>query len=227
MSAAVATRKIFDGYEGKAYTAPVLVSGDIIKPTMWREIFTTPASLGTYSVMNLAKGNQFILDCQGLTILTNAAGSNIGTFPSGILVEITAITDSGGFVARPLTGTMPNVKFSTSSAASGVVPTGAAWSGARVVIWENTTDGAMAVTTPSAAAILAALIAAGYSSDNAYILRITNRGDNTVTLTGGDSVTITGEATIATLATRDYVVTMNILLGTVTLRSTNKGTIET
>lgn len=226
MNCGPVSQSLADGYNAGTYKTPALTAAGVLRPMFYREVIPIKV-FGTYSVINLGQGSQFILDCQVITVLTNAAGTNIGTFAAGQFVEITATTDSGGFVCRGLTNTLPAVKFTTSSAASGVVPSGSDWSGASLVVWQNTTDGAMAVTTPSAAAIIAALLAAGFSSDTPYVLQIVNRGDNTVTLTAGSEVTITGENTIATLVTRDYAVTMNILLSTVTLRSLNKGTIET
>lgn len=225
-SPATVTRQIFDGYEAQVYTAAEMEAATELRPIFWRQIFPITV-FGTYSVVNLKKGNKFILDSQVAFILENAAGTTIGAFAPNQLIEVTAISDDGDFVCERLSNTLPAVKFTTSSAASGVTPTGAAWSGAALVVWQNTTDGAMAVTTPTAANITDALVAAGFPSDTPYVLRIANRGDNTITLTAGSNVTITGETTIATLVTRDYAVTMNSLLGTVEMTSISKGTIET
>lgn len=224
-SAATVTRKIYDGYDGSTYVIPAeqTPTASTLVPTMWRQIFALAA--GTYELANLKKGQVVLLDIEGSVTLNNAAAVAIGTFVSGQFVEVTAITDSGSFTYRVLSSDVPNVKFTTSAAASGVVPTGAAWSGARIVVWENTTDGAMAVTGPTGAALQAALAAVGIPTTYNYVLRISNRGNNTVTITAGDDVNLVGEDTIATLVTRDYM--MSVSPSGSTMRSLSKGTIET
>lgn len=223
-SPATVTRQIFDGYEAQVYTAPAPDAAGQLRPIFWRQVFPLDVA-GTYSIINLHKGQSVLLDVQATVSLTNAAGTAIGSFVSGQFVELVATSDSGDFRYRVFASDIPNAKFTTSAAASGVVPAAADWTGARLVIWQNTTDGAMAVTTATGAELQAALAAYGLPTTYVYILRIANRGDNTITITGGDDVTIVGEATIATLVTRDYLVTVSPS-GT-SMRSVSKGTIET
>ena len=59
--------------------------------------------------------------------------------------------------------------------------------------------------------------------DRTYLLRIYNSGDNTITLTGGTGVTITGTATIATAKFRDYIVTFDSAT-TLTMQNVGNGT---
>ncbi len=224
MNCGPVSQSLFDGYEAKTYTAPAPSGATQLVPIFFRQIFPLTVT-GTYSIINLAKGQSVLLDCQASVTITNAAGTTIGTFISGNFVEVVATSDSGTFRYRIFSSDVLNAKFTTSAAASGVVPAAADWVGARLVIWQNTTDGAMAVTTASGAELVAALIAAGLPGNYTYMLRIANRGDNTITITGGDSVTILGEATIATLVTRDYLMTVHPS-GT-SMRSISKGTIET
>jgi hypothetical protein len=226
-SAATVTRKIYDGYDGSTYVIPAeqTPTASTLVPTMWRQIFALAA--GTYELANLKKGQVVLLDIEGAVTLNNAAAVAIGTFASGDFVEVTATTDSGDFRYRRLANDVPGWKFNTSAAASGVVPTGAVWSGANEVFWQNTTDGAMAVTTPEAADWIDALQLLGMPRNMRFILTIVNRGDNTITITGGTDVTITGEATIATLVTRRYLVSVDDVGLTVVMRSVDKGTIET
>jgi hypothetical protein len=202
-----------------------------------------PGTGGTFKQDNVAFGmatvgaGTYKLPDSGLPMYVRATGAVVVKS----IADVTVVSLVSGQIALcvPLTSTtwasttlftagaesLPNAKFTTSAAASGVVPTGAAWSGARLVIWQNTTDGAMAVTTPAGADLEAALTAAGLPSTYVYMLRIANRGDNTITITGGDNVTIIGEATIATLVTRDYLV--SVAPAGTSMRSVSKGTIET
>lgn len=122
---------------------------------------------------------------------------------------------------------LPGAQFNTSSTTSTVVPTGAVFAGARQVYWQNTADAALGLTTPTAADIYAAYINGGASGvGHTYLLTIINRGDNTITITGGSGVTVTGENTVATVSTRTYLVTLTSA-SAVNMRSVDKGTIET
>ncbi|HLJ26568.1 MAG TPA: hypothetical protein VKY85_07645 [Candidatus Angelobacter sp.] len=97
--------------------------------------------------------------------------------------------------------------------------------------WVNlttTANGANALTTRTAAQLFADLQASLSVTPPAnftYMLRITNTGNNTVTLTAGAGVTINGTATIATNTFRDFMVTVNNA-GQVTIQSVGVGTIS-
>lgn len=225
MNCGPVSQSIFDGYAAKTYTNPALAAGAQLSPIFFRQLFPLTAA-GTYSVINLDKGQVILLDVQTTVTINNAAGTLIGVYYTGDFVELTATSDSGSFVARRLAADVPNQKFTTSAAASGLTLTGAVLVGARTVYWQNTTDGAMAVQLPDASDVIAALAAAGLPRIYNWIIVIANRGDNTVTLTAGADATITGEATLATLVTRTYLVSTDSA-GLMAIRSVSKGTIET
>lgn len=181
---------------------------------------------GTYTLPD--DGLPMYVQATGAVVVQSAAAVTVATLISGqiaLCVPLSSTTWASNTLFTGGAESLPNAKFTTSAAASGVTPTATVWSGARLVIWQNTTDGAMAVTTPTGAELQAALVAAGLPTSYVYMLRIVNRGDNTITITGGDDVTVTGEATLATLVTRDYMMTVDPS-GTV-MRSISKGTIET
>lgn len=121
---------------------------------------------------------------------------------------------------------LPEGKFTTSATTSTVTPAGADFSGARHVVWDNTANGALALTTPTAAAMYTAHINGGPSAvGHTYYLYIVNRGDNTITITGGSNVTVTGTNTVATKISRCYLVTLTSATA-LTMRSVNRGTID-
>lgn len=96
-------------------------------------------------------------------------------------------------------------KFTTSAAASPLTNAAGDLTGAGHVVFQNTTNGAFALTTRTAAQMFA-------DDPNAYVgkswfVTIVSQGDNTVTITGGTGVTITGTATVATKVTRTFVCT--------------------
>ena len=70
----------------------------------------------------------------------------------------------------------------------------------------GTASGAATMTTPTAAIICAAI--AGCVNGMTRVLRIGNTSGQTITLTAGTNVTVTGTATIATAKSRDYLVTI-------------------
>lgn len=122
-------------------------------------------------------------------------------------------------------GQFLNAKFTTSSTATSVTAGAGALTGARHVYWQNTADGALALTPRTATQMYGDLGDAAFVGMS-YELTIVNRGDNTVTLQAATGVTYTGEQTIATTTTRTYVVTFTSATAA-TIVAVNKGTIET
>lgn len=99
---------------------------------------------------------------------------------------------------------IPAAKFTTDATGTQTAAAGAL-TGANNVFWTNTANGAVALTTRTATQMFA-------DTPNAYVgmtftLRINSAGNNTVTLTAGTGVTITGTATAATTKFRDFVAT--------------------
>lgn len=100
---------------------------------------------------------------------------------------------------------LPYAKFTTTAAASPLTASAGDLSGAAVVNFTITTNGAFGLTTRTATQMF---------NDNpnarvgdAYMLSVSNFGNNTVTITAGAGVTLTGTATIATLIVRYYIIT--------------------
>jgi hypothetical protein len=112
----------------------------------------------------------------------------------------------------------PTTVFSSISQASGVIPAVNFAAGYMTVLSQS---GATALTTPTAAAILAA-IPLGVVGES-YTLRIINTNAGTLTITADASVTLTGTATIATNTWRDFAITL-ATAGTLTMQSIGTGT---
>lgn len=93
-----------------------------------------------------------------------------------------------------------------------------ALSGANFTIYA--TSGATALTTRTAAQMIADQPNTPVGSS--YYLRVYNTNAGTLTITGGTGVTITGTATIATAIFRDYMVTFNTAT-TLTMQNIGSG----
>jgi hypothetical protein len=119
---------------------------------------------------------------------------------------------------------IPNAKFSTSAAASPVAVLDTTLTGARHVYWQNTTDGAVTVTMPTAQGLYdaSAIHYVGYS----YLLTVINRGNGTVTLDAATGISYTGEATAVTLTTGTWLVTFTSASAATVVKVLN-GTIPT
>jgi hypothetical protein len=120
---------------------------------------------------------------------------------------------------------LKGTQFSTSATTTSLTAAANILTGAEHVYWQNTADGAVALTTRTGALMFGDI--SNCHIGLSFQLTIVNRGDNTVTLTAGASgVTISGEATIATTTTRTYHVECTAA-NTFVFTAANKGTIET
>jgi len=146
---------------------------------------------------------------------------SVGTF----LITVTAAgtVTMVGVGTQPLSN-LPVAKFATTAAASPLTAAAGDLTGAQHVFFEITTDGAFGLTTRTAVEMFADTPNAQVGQT--YLLTVVNKGNNTVTITGGTDVTITATATLATLVTRTYVVTFATAT-TITMQDVIKGTIET
>jgi len=158
---------------------------------------------------------------------SGAIGISVASdIPIEDLSAYTASTDvNAALEDNYIYGQFLNAKFSTSSTTTSVTAGAGALTGARHVYWQNTADGALSLTPRTATLMYGDLGDAAYVGMS-YMLTIVNRGDNTITLQAASGVTYTGEQTIATLATRTYVVTFTSATAA-TVVAVNKGTIET
>lgn len=94
---------------------------------------------------------------------------------------------------------MPPWQFTSISSGNGTATAAQMAGGKQTVL---ATSGATALTTPTAAAMLAVMPGATLGTE--YVLEIFNTNGSTLTITGDASVTITGTATIATNISRSF-----------------------
>ena len=99
-------------------------------------------------------------------------------------------------------GALPAHKFTSISAGNGTFSAGDIEGAAFTVL---ATSGATAMTTRTAAQMLAGISGAGIGTK--FVLRVYNTNGGTLTITGGTGVTITGTATIATNVWREWLAT--------------------
>lgn len=111
-------------------------------------------------------------------------------------------------------GTLPMMQLKTISQASGVIAAANLAGASECYLVQS---GATALTTDSAANIIAALVSAIQTAaagafplpniqNITFTLSIWNTNAGTLTLTGGAGVTISGTATLATTVERQYMV---------------------
>jgi hypothetical protein len=98
-------------------------------------------------------------------------------------------------------GELPNTKMTTRSAGSETAGAGHL-TGARLVHWQNTANGAVTLTTRTATQMFGDITGAYVGLT--WTLHIASRGDNTVTLQGGSNVTTSGTLTVATGTTKMF-----------------------
>lgn len=145
----------------------------------------------TNAVATLAGGTGVTLS--GSTIVpANTWLRALVTMTGATAVSIAAVASGPNAV-------LPVSQFVTISAGNGTLALGNMEGAAYCTL---ATSGATAMTTRTAAQLIAAIPNAQIGES--YILRVYNTNGGTLTLTGGTGVTITGTATIATAVSRDY-----------------------
>lgn len=189
---------------------------------------TATIGAGTYKLPN--NGLPMFVQASGAAMIQNQSSVTVATLEAdtiALCIPMSATTWAAAFLkvgAGPEPVEIPNAKYTTSSTTTSITPGAGALTGARHVFWENIADGALEVTTRTGSQLYSDV--SGAFAGMTYLLMIVNRGDSTVTLTGGEDVTVQGESTIATLTTRSYLVTFSSS-SAATMRSVDKGTIET
>jgi len=125
-----------------------------------------------------------------------------------------SITHSGAFDASAAADIIEatSAQFATT-ALSNFTASAGQLTGSHLNALQCTANGANAVTTRTASQLIADLqaeygVPIVIDGSFTFVTRITNSGNSTVTLTAGAGVTITGTATIATGAWRDFAVTI-------------------
>lgn len=134
---------------------------------------------------------------------------------SGSAVTVTGISSEPLVCLPPTKHTIDSTGTQTADAGD--------LTGANHVYWENTANGAVALTTRTAAEMFGDI--PNCQIGFAYMLTVVANGDNTVTFTAGANVTITGTATVATNTTRTFVITFTSA-SACTAKVVNKGTVE-
>lgn len=138
-------------------------------------------------------------------LYTGPDGSQYTISATGALtVPVTALTAllAAGFTMPSVLQPLPPTQFTSISSGNGTL-TGAQVAGAEITYL--LTSGATALTTPTAAAMLAAI--PNGQVGMSYVLRIVNTNAGTLTITADASVTTTGTLTLATNTWREFVVT--------------------
>lgn len=172
-------------------------------------------------IRNTVAFSETVATATGLTLTGNVIvpGLSVGVF----LVTPTALTTVSivGLGSFPICN-LPNTKYATAALATGTLSAGQI-TGANHVVLETTTDGAASMATRTAAEMFGDIpnCQPGFT----YLLTLINSGNNTLTITAGANVTLTGTMTLATLTTRTFVVTFTDATHVV-IQGISKGTIE-
>lgn len=227
MSAATSLSYLHDAWQSAVKTLPVPSSGAVIDQE-GKAFAKLIVGSGTYLLPD--GGTPFFATATGTAIFTTEAGTTVATLTSATGALFVPLTDTTWAAqtfkvgVSPATADLPNAQYSTSSTVTSLTPAAGVLTGARHVFFQNTADGAVEVITRTGTQLFGDIIGAYVGLR--WLLTIVNRGNNTVTLTGGEDVTVNGEATIATLTTRTYVCEL-FNTTSVTMQAVDKGTIET
>ena len=143
---------------------------------------------------------------------------------TGAVVGFRSRTSNGPDLAPGIQVNLDPIKYTAIATASGVFAASAMVGAQKVVLLSS---GATALTTPTAAAVLAALAAIKPLPANGvgliYTLRVINTNGGTLTLTMDASITATGTLTLATNTWREFLVTLGTGT-TATIQSIGTGT---
>lgn len=166
----------------------------------------------------IAVGQPIMTDSSGRFVPYVANGMNVcvgeARSPASVLGDIF----TGFIFAEPAVAGDP-AQYTSIATGNGAL-TAAQVAGAPDVTLA--TSGATALTTPTAAQIIAQM-GPNWQVGASYRLRVINTNAGTLTLTGGTGVTINGTATLATATFRDYLVTLATAT-TITMQNVGAGT---
>ncbi len=128
---------------------------------------------------------------------------------TGCVVGIRSRTSNGPDFNPGIQAGLTPYQYTAIATASGVFAASAMVGAQDVVMLSS---GATALTTPTAAAVLAALALITKLPNNgvglSYVLRIINTNAGTLTITMDASITATGTLTLATNTWREFIVTL-------------------
>lgn len=156
-------------------------------------------------------------------------GVNSTSFPSSVSVQPAGIV-ADAFAVYGLLGLQANIDSidwdlnAIVSSAAALTLTGAQFF-ANVIDYSGAPAGGVTVTTPTAAQIFAALPPSIPTNGYNFPLFFINDGTGqTITVSGGTNVTVSGNNTISTNTCRHFLVSVNVGAGTVTM--VNMGTVN-
>lgn len=181
-------------------------------------IVSFPKATSGGSGAALAMGTQAYWDATN-KIVSNSP--SVGPFAGIVVTQGAADADTNVYVLMMPADSLPGAKYGTTALLNTTLTAGLITGGAETYLL-STANGANALTTRTATQMFADT--PGASVGQSYGLRILNSGNNTVTLTAGSGVTLTGTMTIATNTWRDFVVTFNTAT-TMTFQSVGTGPI--
>jgi len=169
------------------------------------------------TVQNNTNAPQTVSGGTGVTV------SGVTIIPANMWAEYLVTFSAAGAVTMVgvgmgANGQLPATQYTSISAGNGTLAAGNMEGAADVTL---ASSGATAMTTRTAAQIIANIPNA--QTGMSYRLRVYNTNAGTLTLTGGTGVTITGTATIATNVWRDYYVTITGA-STITMQNLGSGT---
>lgn len=166
----------------------------------------------------LAFGTQCYWDATNVRV---SSSPSVGVRAGVVVTQGAADSDTSvSVLLRPFAPCLPAAKFTTDATGTQTADAGDL-TGAEFVVWKNTANGAVTLTTRTATQMFGDLY--GASIGMSYFLRIVSAGDNTVTITAGSGITAADTMTVATMTTRDYIVTINTAT-TMTMRCVGAGT---
>lgn len=145
----------------------------------------------------------------GVTIAGGVGVTGASVFvPSLTSVDIYFTITSSTAVAMATRSTgdvsnLPDYIYQTTAATSGVITAGLLTGGTTSVL---SSSGATALTTPTAAALLAATPNGGLGTS--WLIRLINTNAGTLTITADATVTVTGTKTLATNTWREFICTI-------------------
>lgn len=167
----------------------------------------------------LTIGQIVMSDANGRAVPWIENGQNVPVgevrVPANVANDVVTI-----FMFSNFAGEGSPVQLTQYTSISGAAVTAAQIAGAQDVTLAS--SGTTALTTPTAAQIIAAV--PNWAIGDSYRLRVINTNAGVLTLTGGAGVTINGTATVAANTSRDFYVTYSAA-GAVTFQNIGSGTV--
>lgn len=160
-----------------------------------------------------------LLDYFTLNVNTSSYFGTISTIPAGITPDPVGFSGLIGLIAN-IDAIDWDLFALVGASSTSITLTGSQFF-VNIIDYSGSPGGGVTLTTPTALQIIAAMPASIPNIYNFPWEFINDASGQTVTLTAGTGVTINGTATIANNTVREFLVSVNVLAGTVFIR--NKG----